>query len=118
MNNVKTPSGTPTGRTMTAPLNTAGVVAFKLHVPNVESACEQARNNADKTFAAADASKLPQLQCGINCQCYYERITERRKGPRRVAAERRDMIRFEKKSDRRSGKDRRKGSGWGTTSTV
>jgi hypothetical protein len=47
---------------------------------------------------------------------------ERRHGPeRRVASDRRDMIRFEPdKTDRRSGKDRRgdKNSGWDSGTTI
>lgn len=43
---------------------------------------------------------------------------DRRKGPRRVAIDRRDMIRFEvAKDDRRSGKDRR-GKDWGTDQPI
>jgi len=36
---------------------------------------------------------------------------ERRKGPRRTQADRRDMVRFETKTDRRGGKERRKTEG-------
>jgi hypothetical protein len=43
---------------------------------------------------------------------------DRRKEPRRVAIDRRDMIRFEiKKDDRRTGKDRR-GKDWGTDQPI
>jgi hypothetical protein len=42
---------------------------------------------------------------------------ERRRGERRKTGDRRGLVRFEEKSDRRSGKDRRKGS-WDIKCTI
>jgi len=85
------------------------IVALVLRVPNVDCACEDARKHHDKTFLVADAPKLPFKDCGrVDCACRYERIANRRKGQRRVNANRREEIRFEMKDDRRVGKDRRK----------
>jgi hypothetical protein len=96
------------------------IVALTLRVRTVDCACDRARRSADRTFAIADAPKLPFADCErIDCRCTYERVANRRKGERRTGPDRRDGIRFEMKSGRRSGKDRRKANGgWNSPSTV
>jgi len=84
-------------------------ISLVLRVPNPDCACDGARRNANRTFVAGDAPALPLRDCGFaNCRCSYERVANRRKAERRTKADRRDEIRFEMKSDRRAGKDRRK----------
>jgi hypothetical protein len=106
------PSGSP-GKpaSTTQTLSVPEVVGLKLHVPNPDCACDRARRLANRIFTLAEAPTVPLQDCGrSDCRCSYERIAERRKGERRTRTDRRDEIRFEKKSDRRSGKDRRKNS--------
>jgi hypothetical protein len=106
------PAGGVVRPTASAPgAHSPEIVALVLQVPNIDCACEAARKFANKTFLVADAPKLPFNDCGkVDCRCRYERIANRRKGKgeRRVTANRREEFRFETKSDRRSGKDRRK----------
>jgi|GEM_PF-3943174 len=80
-----------------------------LRVPNPSSCCELARGYAGRTFDAANAPILPIPGCRkTDCQCRYERAVNRRRGERRVYAERRESIRFENDSDRRRNPDRRR----------
>jgi hypothetical protein len=80
-----------------------------LRVPNPSTCCELARGYAGKTFDAVTAPTLPIPGCrNPDCQCRYERAVNRRRGERRVYAERRESIRFEKDSDRRRNPDRRR----------
>ena len=80
-----------------------------LRVPNPSACCQLARGYAGKTFDAASAPALPIPGCSEpDCQCRYERAINRRRGERRVHAERRDTIRFGDDNDRRQHADRRR----------
>src|SRR4051812_19593660 len=80
-----------------------------LQVPDPKCACEIARLIVGKTFEPAAAPKLPLAGCGvIECRCRFVSSGDKRSKPRREKDERRDMIRFETKSGRREGSDRRK----------
>jgi hypothetical protein len=105
---------------VTVNLQKPDVVALTLRVRDAGCACDHARRFADRTFAVADAPTLPLHNCDrTDCRCSYERVADRRKGERRSRADRRDEIRFEKKTDRRGGKDRRSiHSAWNSSSTV
>lgn len=94
------------------------IVALTLRVPNPDCACDDARKLQDKSFPVADVPKLPFKTCDRgDCRCRYDKVVNRRKGERRTKADRRDEIRFQTKSDRRAGRDRRKhNSGWGGSS--
>jgi hypothetical protein len=87
-------------------LETAVVV---LRVPDVQTACESARQHNGRTSLACDAPMLPFRNCGqMNCRCHYERLTDRRRGQRRKQTDRREEIRFELKKEDRRKSDRRK----------
>ena len=80
-----------------------------LRVPDPKCACEFARRIAGKTFEPEQAPKLPLAGCGlIECRCKWSTVTERRSKVQRKTEERRDMIRFEAKDNRRKETDRRK----------
>ena len=100
------PIGRPPASSKPGSRTAAAVV---LRVPASASACERARKLAGRTLDAADAPKLPFLDCGrVDCQCRYEAVADRRRRPRRDDAERREVIRFETQDGRRNSTDRRK----------
>jgi hypothetical protein len=88
---------------------TEGVGAWILQVDDPARACEFAQANRDRRFSAAGATPLPAPGCCRgDCACMYKAQPEHRQGPRRVAAERREQVRFEtKKVDRRKNSGRR-----------
>ena len=98
----------PASKTGVAVKAGAGVrMAFR--VPDTKAACEYARRIVGKTFDPEEAPKLPLAGCGlIECRCRFERVTDQRGKVRREKDERRDMIRFETKDNRRNTSDRRK----------
>lgn len=81
-------------------------------VPGVAgSVCDAARACAGKCYELNQTPKLPLPGCsfGIQCQCHFENLSERRSGKeRRSGIERRPNLRFDPdKPPRRSGRDRR-----------
>ena len=71
--------------------------------------CAASRQFSGKTFDRASAPKLPLASCArADCECRFEAIADRRRNPRRMSADRRDLIRFATKSDRRISTDRRR----------
>lgn len=89
------------------------IVAVVLRVANPDCACEKARKYDGKTYEIADAPKLPFIDCGrVDCRCRFERIADRRRGERRVHADRREGFRFEVKDDRRKTERRKGRSAW------
>ena len=92
-----------------AGVKSAARTTVTLRVPDPKCACEFARRIVGKTFEPDDAPKLPLAGCGlIECRCRYDTVTERRGKVQRKAEERRDLIRFETKDNRRKETDRRK----------
>lgn len=82
----------------------------QLVVPNPDDACLSARVLNGQSFAINKVPKLPLKDCGsVNCACRFEALVDRRADPeRRCGLDRRDLIRFEDRKDRRHDHDRRK----------
>ena len=98
----------PPAKTAAGAKSTAGTTVT-LRVPDPKCACEYARRIASKTFEPEQAPKLPLAGCGVTqCACRWATVTERRGKVQRKAEERRDLIRFETKDNRRKETDRRK----------
>ncbi|TLY49433.1 MAG: hypothetical protein E6K53_13695 [Gammaproteobacteria bacterium] len=90
-----------------APRNTAYLLVLRTDAGGCS--CETARHFAGKTFDRATAPKLPLAGCSsTDCRCRFEAIADRRRRPRREASDRRGLIRFSTKSDRRICADRRR----------
>lgn len=75
--------------------------------------CKAARSIATTWYPDHDAPRIPLITCDQpqNCKCLWQRVLDRRTDHRRVAHDRRQSVRFEEKSDRRTGRDRRKDAG-------
>jgi len=70
--------------------------------------CEAAQKLRGQTFAAQRVPTLPVPGCDReSCNCTLHQVVGRRRGPRRLTADRRGDVRFTE--DRRQGKDRRAG---------
>lgn len=82
-------------------------------VKTCEDACPAVRHIESIWYADSDCPPLPLDTCGHpqTCRCTWIRVLDRRITHRRVHPDRRDSVRFEEKSDRRTGLDRRKDSG-------
>jgi len=80
-----------------------------------KDACEAIMKLRGKTFPEGRVPKIPVPGCNREtCGCQVHEIVGRRRGPRRIASDRRGDVRF--KEDRRSGKDRREGGdSWNNT---
>jgi hypothetical protein len=77
--------------------------------------CEAARAILDKQFPFDEAPEMPLEGCDSpTCTCLFKGLLDRRKLHRRTGSDRRKEIRFDEKGkpDRRSRKDRRRGSSW------
>lgn len=71
-------------------------------------ACAAAQRLRGKTFEAPEAVRAPVPGCDrAQCQCQVHEVVGRRRGLRRVNADRRADVRFA--NDRRTGQDRRAG---------
>ena len=77
------------------------------------SCCAAARRIEAAWYPEAQSPRLPLGSCdrAETCKCQWMRVLDRRMTHRRVQGDRRDDIRFQDKTDRRSGQDRRKDSG-------
>ncbi|MEM9300505.1 MAG: hypothetical protein AAGE01_00250 [Pseudomonadota bacterium] len=70
--------------------------------------CERGRRRVGELVHGHERH-LPAQPCEAQgCGCRYVPVAERRRTQRRLAADRRDTIRFEKTSDRRNQTDRRR----------
>ncbi len=85
----------------------------RMLVDNYAPRCEAVSRIAKVWFAEGEAPTLPLSSCDDRhrCQCKWMHVVDRRITVRREQGDRRAQMRFEENSDRRSGKDRRKGSG-------
>lgn len=89
------------------------VRALTLKVPQISKACNLARSRANQTFRVQDAPPLPFPECReARCECSYYAVSGHRSGKeQRSGEDRRESTRFEPdKTDRRKGRDRRRGS--------
>jgi hypothetical protein len=74
-----------------------------------KGACEAIMKLRGRTFADGREPKIPVPGCDRErCECQVHEVVGRRRGPRRVAVDRRNDVRF--KEERRAGKDRREGA--------
>jgi hypothetical protein len=74
-----------------------------------KDACEAILALRGRTFAEGQVPALPVPGCDReSCGCQIHQVVGRRRGPRRVYADRRGDVRF--KEDRRRGRDRREGA--------
>lgn len=80
------------------------------------SSCAAARRIESAWYPERQSPQLPLGNCDHpeTCKCQWMRVLDRRMTHRRVQGDRREDIRFQDKTDRRSGRDRRKdgGDGW------
>ncbi len=83
-------------------------------VLRASKSCELTSWLDGRRFTRAAAIPLPMPGCSIvGCACRYEPVANLRRGERRTDSERRDAVRFEATSDRRSiGADRRDRDAW------
>jgi hypothetical protein len=59
-------------------------------------------------YHTEDAVPLPSVGCNLtDCQCHYEPISDTRRGERRDGEDRRALVRFEMRSDRRGSRQAR-----------
>lgn len=73
-----------------------------------KGACEAIMKLRGKTFAEGRVPQVPVPGCDREkCDCQTHEVVGRRRGPRRIATDRRGDVRFVE--DRRNGKDRREG---------
>jgi hypothetical protein len=73
-----------------------------------KGACDAIMKLRGKTFAEGRIPHIPVPGCGREkCDCQIHEVVGRRRGPRRIAQDRRGDVRFVE--DRRDGKDRREG---------
>lgn len=97
----------PVARVSNTPRNATCLLVLRTSPDGCD--CETARQFAGKTFDRATAPRLPLAGCSrSDCRCRLEAISDRRRRPRRESADRRDLIRFSNKGDRRIGTDRRR----------
>lgn len=77
------------------------------------SCCAAARRIESAWYPDAHAPVLPLSGCDHpdSCKCQWMRVLDRRMTHRRVHPDRREDIRFQENTDRRSRHDRRKDSG-------
>lgn len=74
-----------------------------------KGACEAILKLRGRTFPDGRIPKVPVPGCDRErCECQVHEVVGRRRGPRRVAVDRRGDVRFSE--DRRTGKDRREGA--------
>lgn len=75
-----------------------------------ETYCTAAEALKNRTFKRGSNTEIPRPGCDMRdtCTCHLREIEERRRGERRINADRRGDIRFA--DDRRSGRDRREGA--------
>ena len=78
-----------------------------------EICCKAARSVSTSWYPDAEAPRIPLITCDQpqNCKCLWQRVLDRRVDHRRVHHDRRTSIRFEDRTDRRTGRDRRKDAG-------
>lgn len=73
-----------------------------------KGACEAIMKLRGRTFPEGKVPKVPVPGCDReHCECQVHEVVGRRRGPRRVAVDRRSDVRFAE--DRRTGHDRREG---------
>lgn len=81
-----------------------------------ETACPAAQKIQAAWYAEGEVPRLPLETCGHpqTCRCTWMRVLDRRVTHRRLSTDRRSELRFEDKSDRREGHDRRdpRGNVW------
>lgn len=80
-----------------------------------QAGCEAARALMENTYSMDEAPELPVQGCdSAACTCIFKGLLNKRNDHRRTHEERRGELRLEegKPSDRRSRKDRRRGSNW------
>jgi hypothetical protein len=90
-------------------------MGVRISAPAPERACPQVRGILGREFPISEKPPLPLLGCPFpqQCECGYIKLFHRRKGERRAGHDRRlEGQRFEDKTPRRSGKDRRKKVDW------
>jgi hypothetical protein len=74
-----------------------------------KGACEAIMKLRGKTFAEGRIPQVPVPGCDREkCDCQIHEVVGRRRGPRRIATDRRGDVRFVE--DRRDGNDRREGT--------
>jgi hypothetical protein len=74
-----------------------------------KGACEAIMKLRGRTFPEGRIPPVPVPGCDRErCECQVHEVVGRRRGPRRVAVDRRGDVRFSE--DRRDGKDRREGA--------
>ena len=106
-----TPASAPSGKSKIG--NQSEQWGVRISAP--ERACPQVREILGKEFPISGKPPLPLLGCPFpqQCECGYVKLFDRRKGERRAGHDRRlEGQRFEDKTPRRSGKDRRKRINW------
>lgn len=87
--------------------------AVALVFKNRLQCCTEIRALEDKKFSLNAAPPLPLQDCGYKeCHCRYIGLVDHRKAQQRCSSIRRQAIRFEKTSDRRSHLERRENT-WG-----
>jgi hypothetical protein len=78
-----------------------------------EICCKAARSVSCIWYPDTDAPKVPLITCDQPqiCKCLWQRVLDRRQEHRRIHHDRRTSVRFEDRTDRRAGRDRRKDAG-------
>jgi len=85
---------------------------LKINYPSEAPCCDAVQQLQDKKFPINSVPALPLQNCTqTHCYCKHAGLVERRApdSPRRQQQNRREAIRFEETSDRRSHNDRRSG---------
>jgi hypothetical protein len=79
-----------------------------------QAGCEAAQALLGRQYTFEEAPELPLADCGsAMCTCQFKGLKDHRTQHRRKRGEQRQEVRFEtEKPDRRSRKDRRRGSKW------
>jgi len=79
-----------------------------------QAGCEAAQALLGQQYTFAEAPELPLPGCSsAMCTCQFKGLTDHRSEHRRKRGEQRNEVRFDNdKPDRRSRKDRRRGSKW------
>lgn len=79
-----------------------------------QAGCEAAQDQLGQQYTFAEAPELPLAGCSsAMCTCQFKGLKDHRSEHRRKRGEQRKEVRFDNdKPDRRSRKDRRRGSKW------
>lgn len=77
-------------------------------------ACELTREFLhNRRYRTDEAVALPAVGCNLaDCRCRYEPVTDSRRRERRFRDDRRNAIRFESRTDRRTRQERRNNDVW------